>query len=309
MKKIINDYINMRKITLIVAIFLAIGNLWAQKNIDKSVLLDATKMIESYNNKDFSNYVDYLLPKTYGNDPAKREQFVDLWKKITIGDTSKITIIKILKTSKVSNEFQAALLTRFHNQEGYILGISNDKGKNWLFTTSYSKQIQFDQIIETIPTIDPAFSIIIDPKFNKRTKYEIGKFVAPFNFSDINGKLLSSDTLKGKIIVMNFWGIFCGPCIMEMPELNTLVEKMKGKEIVFIAPAISTPKEMLINNFLPKHPFNYQIVLINQDDYSVTSFPTHIVIDQNLKVIDRLTGYSPDNIKKLENSIAGLLKK
>jgi len=301
--------LNMRKITLIVSIFLTMGNLWAQKNIEKSALLNATKMIESYNNKDFPNYVDYLLPQTYGNDPANREKFVDLWKKITTGDTSKITIIKILKTSKVSNEFQAALLTRFHNQEGYILGISNDKGKNWLFTTSYSKQIQFDQITETIPTIDPAFSIIIDPKFNKRTKYEIGKFVAPFNFTDINGKLLSSDTLKGKIIVMNFWGIFCGPCIMEMPELNALVEKMKGKEIVFIAPAISTPKEMLINNFLPKHPFNYQIVLVNQDDYSVTSFPTHIVIDQNLRVIDRLTGYSPDNIKKLENSIAGLLKK
>jgi len=299
----------MRKITLIVAIFLTIGNLWAQKNIEKSALLNANKMIDSYNNKDFSNYVDYLLPKTYGNDPAKREQFVDLWKKITIGDTSKIAIIKVLKTSKVSNEFQAALLTRFRNQEGYILGISNDKGENWLFTTSYSKQIQFDQIIETIPSIDPAFSTIIDPKFNKRTKYEIGKFVAPFNFIDINGKLLSSDSLSGKIIVINFWGIFCGPCIMEMPELNALVEKMKGKEIVFIAPAINTPKEMLINNFLPKHPFNYQIVLVNQDDYSVTSFPTHIVIDQNLKVIDRLTGYSPDNIKKLESSVAGLLKK
>ena len=299
----------MRKITLIVAIFLTIGNLWAQNNIEKSALLNATKMIESYNKKDFPNYVDYLLPQTYGNDPANRGKFVDLWKKITTNDTSKIAIIKILKTSKVNNEFQVALLTRFRNQEGYLLGISNDNGEKWFFTTSYSKQIQFDQIIELIPTIDPAFSKIIDPKFNKRTKFEIGKFVAPFNLTDINGKLLSSDTLKGKIIVMNFWGIFCGPCIMEMPELNALVGKMKDKEIVFIAPAISTPKEMLINNFLLKHPFNYQIVLVNQDDYSVTSFPTHIVIDQNLKVTDRLTGYSPDNIKKLENSIVGLLKK
>ena len=105
----------MRKITLIVAIFLIMGNLWAQKNIEKSALLNATKMIESYNNKDFPTYVDYLLPQTYGNDPANREKFVDLWKKITTNDTSKISIVKILKTSKVSNEFQAALLTRFHN--------------------------------------------------------------------------------------------------------------------------------------------------------------------------------------------------
>lgn len=43
-------------------------------------------------------------------------------------------------------------------------------------------------------------------------------------------------------------------------------------------------------------------------NWAVTSFPTHIVIDQDLKVIERLTGYSPDNIKLLENTIDGLLK-
>jgi len=56
-------------------------------------------------------------------------------------------------------------------------------------------------------------------------------------------------------------------------------------------------KEMLVNNFLLKNPFSYQIVLIDNDDYSITSFPTHVVIDQDLKVVDKLTGYSPDNIK------------
>jgi thiol-disulfide isomerase/thioredoxin len=299
----------MKKIILIVTILLVVGNLWAQKNIEKNLLFDANKMIVSYNNKDFSNYVDYLLPYAYGNDPDDKENFTKFLKEITAHDTSKITIVKVLKTDRVRNEFQAVLSIGFHNQEGYIFGISNDKGKNWLFTTNYSKQIQFDQIIESIPTLNLSFSAIVDPKFGKRTKYEIGKLVVPFSFIDINGNLLSSDSLKGKVIVMNFWSVFCHPCIREIPELNALVGKMNGKEIVFIAPAEHTSKKMLVNKFLQNHPFNYQIVLVNQDDYNVTSFPTHIIIDRNLKVINKWVGYSPDNIKQLENAIDGLLGK
>lgn len=287
-------------------LFLSIENLKAQ---EKSVLSKANEMLEYHNNKDFVNYVDYLIPQIYGNDPANKVKVAELFKKMTQDDTSKIRIIKVLKTVKKSNEFQAALLTNFKNQEGYIFGVSNDKENNWLFTTSYTKHIQLGQIIKVIPSLDTSFSRIVDPKFGKRIKYEVGQFVTPFNYTDINGKPLSSDSLKGKVIVMNFWGITCGPCIMEMPELNKLVEKMKDKEVVFIAPAIYTPKEALINSFLPKHPFDYQIVLVDQKDYSVTSFPTHIIIDQNLKVINLLTGYSPENIKQLENAISGLVEK
>ena len=58
----------------------------------------------------------------------------------------------------------------------------------------------------------------------------ITKSVTPFNFTDINGNLLSSDSLKGKTIVLNFWHPQCSPCIAELPELNNLVERMKDKE-------------------------------------------------------------------------------
>jgi len=60
---------------------------------------------------------------------------------------------------------------------------------------------------------------------------------------------------------------------------------------------------------LPAHPFNYQIVSIeNDDDYNVNSFPTHIIIDKNSKIIDKFDGYSPDNLKRLEQTIEKLLK-
>ena len=84
---------------------------------------------------------------------------------------------------------------------------------------------------------------------------------------------------------------------------------MKGKEIVFIAPALYTNKEMLTNKFLRKNPFTYQIVLVDNEDYSITSLPTHIVIDKELKVVDKLIGYSPQNIERMERSIIENLDK
>lgn len=286
-------------------------NFWAQNNIEKSSLLNANQMSVFYNNKDFLNYVNYVFPKDYGNDPANKVKLASLYKKNKTDVTDKIEIIKVLKTSIVNGQYQALFLERSNNQDGYIFGISDDKGENWFFTTPYSDQLQFDDVIKKIPTIDTGFSKFVDPRFGKRITYEIGKSIAPFSFTDINGNLLSSDLLKGKIIVLNFWGTTCAPCIAEMPELNSLVEKMKGKEVVFIAPVIDvkdTDKDKLINIFLQKHPFNYQIVLINLDDYSVTAFPTNLVIDQNLKVVEKLTGAYPENLKKLEQKINEIIK-
>lgn len=262
-----------------------------------------------HNEKDFSKYVDYLLPALYGNHPEFKERLVENLGNITVGDTSRIKIVEVLKYTVVDGQYQALLLDNFGGQEGYIFAVSDDRGTSWLFTTLLSKEIQFHQIKEMIPSIDIGFSDIVDPSYGKRVNYEIGETIAPFNYIDIYGNVLSSNSLQGKVIVLNFWFPSCPPCIKEIPELNEIVERMKGKEIVFIAPApkIYTSKEELINEFLPKHGFNYEIVLINNKDYSITSFPTHILIDKNLKITDRISGYSPDNIKTLEKKISELL--
>lgn len=301
----------MKKSTFTTLLLLIFVNLSAQNNIEKSALLNAKQMSSFYNSKDFLNYVNYVFPQYYGNDPANKVKLANLYKKMRNDETDKIQIIKVLKTSTINGQYQALLLDRSTKEDKYIYGISNDKGKNWLFTDSYTNQRQFDQIVEEIPTIDTAFSKFMDPKFGKRITYEIGKSIPPFSFTDINGNLLSSDSLKGKVFVLNFWATSCAPCIAEMPELNNLVEKMKGKEVVFIAPIINITdanKEKLINDFLPKHPFKYQIVLVNQDDYSVTGFPTNLIIDQNLKVVEKLVGGNPENIKKLEQKINEIIK-
>lgn len=299
----------MKKIYFLISIFFFIFSVSAQEHLEKAALLQAEQMAISFNNRDYGKIVDYLAPGYYGNDPANKEKFAGMWKAILSKDSTKINIIKILKFGIFKDQQQALFETSVRNKTGCVFGISYDNGEKWYFTQCSPSQVNFNSVLNTLPSLDPSFASLVDPKFMKRIHYETGKTIAPFNFIDINGIDFSSGTLKGKIIVLNFWGIGCGPCILEIPELNGLVEKMKGKPVAFIAPAIYSSKDMLLNNFLPKHPFSYNIVTINNDDYNITSFPTHIIIDQNLKVIEKITGYNKENIPKLEQTILDLLKK
>lgn len=297
----------IKQIIFLLVFVTIVGNVFGQENSESSALKHAQKMVAHYNAKEFDGYVDLLLLKTYGNASSIVAELTQFFERQTRGDTTQLQIVEVLKTTAVNGQQQAVLKTHYRG-DGFIIGISNDAGENWLFTTPMSKEIQFDQVVDEIPTIDPSFADILDPGYGDRIKYEVGKLIAPFDYVDIYGDKLTSSSLQGKVIVLNFWYPSCPPCLKEIPELNAIVERQKDKDVVFIAPAIYTSKEELLNSFLPKHPFSYQMVLIDNQDYSVTSFPTHVLIDQDLRVVDKIKGYSPDTSRQLEEKIEELLK-
>ena len=138
---------------------------------------------------------------------------------------------------------------------------------------------------------------------------QIGKSAKPFNVTDINGNNFSLESLKGKIVVINFWFVECKPCIMEIPELNKLVEEFKDKDVIFLG--ITFNDTTKLNSFLERNKFNYNIIPKSKDvisNYGIKSFPTHIVIDQYSKVAFSTTGLTPNTISKLKNEIEKLLK-
>ena len=136
----------------------------------------------------------------------------------------------------------------------------------------------------------------------------IGKQALPFSVTDINGKNYSLESLKGKVIVINFWFVECKPCVMEMPELNKLVEKYENKDVVFLGLAINQKDK--IEQFLKKTTYKYNTVPAANDvidTYGVTSFPMHIVIDKNSNVTFAANGLGPTTIDDLDKKIGSLL--
>jgi thiol-disulfide isomerase/thioredoxin len=134
------------------------------------------------------------------------------------------------------------------------------------------------------------------------------KQAMPFSVTDINGKNYSLESLKGKVIVINFWFVECKPCVMEMPELNKLVEKYENKDVVFLGLAINEKDK--IEQFLKKTTYKYNTVPAAKDvidTYGVTSFPMHIVIDKNSNITFAVNGLGPTTTDDLDKMIDSLL--
>ena len=162
----------------------------------------------------------------------------------------------------------------------------------------------------TIVTI--LFNIFSSLNITAQSKVEnslIGMNAPVFSVKDIQGNKKSLNSLKGKIIILNFWFIECKPCVREMPELNNLVKKYKNDNVEFIG--FSGNGSMQINSFLKEQDFLYNIVPNSKSvikDYRISSYPTNIIIDQNAKVVYVTKGLKPTTVNEIEEVIKSLIK-
>ncbi|MBO0726357.1 MAG: TlpA family protein disulfide reductase, partial [Blastocatellia bacterium] len=129
-----------------------------------------------------------------------------------------------------------------------------------------------------------------------------------FSVTSLDGKKYDLATLRGRIVVLNFWYIGCGPCKAEMPDLNKLVKDYEGKEVTFLA--ITPDDAESLKAFLKETTFSYEVIpdtqsLINM--LEITAFPAHYVINQQGDVELTLRGGGEGNVAQIRNVIARLV--
>lgn len=102
---------------------------------------------------------------------------------------------------------------------------------------------------------------------------KIGDFPPPLTLSKVfqGPKEMTWDKLKGKVVVLEFWATWCGPCVKAIPHLNDLVEQFHGKPVVFLS--VTSENEDVVRLFLKKHPINSWIAL---DDYEKLNKAFHV---------------------------------
>lgn len=287
----------MRQIALLIILVTLSNVLTGQEQFEDLALSHARAMAKALNEKNYVGFADYLTPEYPFKDKTK---FYETWEKVLKNDTRICSDVKLERFGHFDSTQQAYFICKYGENNTSFLGISADSGKNWRFT-QFIRVFNYEQIKKRmIPKLDSSFADL-DPSFGKRISYKTGEKILPFEYKDINGNLLVSESLKGKIIVLNFWSTSCAPCIKEMPQLNKLVEKMKYKDVIFIGLASNTNKQKLQNSFLSKHEFRYQIVTIKGDDYQISALPTHIIIDRDQKVVGEFIGASEENLMKIES--------
>ena len=118
-----------------------------------------------------------------------------------------------------------------------------------------------------------------------------------FSVAGIDGGTLNFEDYKGKVIFLDFWATWCGPCKMSIPHLIDLYEEYKDEGFVVLGVAVDRGGMRAVKSFAEKMNIPYPVGL---DDGRVAglyggirSIPTAFVIDRDGLVQERVIGFRP----------------
>lgn len=136
-----------------------------------------------------------------------------------------------------------------------------------------------------------------------KEKIKEGAPAPEFTLKDINGKDFALSSLKGKYVILDFWGSWCGWCIKGIPDLKKAYEKYKGQlEIVGID---CNDTEEKWKAAVEKHTLPW-IHVRNEGDpdvtllYGIEGFPTKIILDKEGNIVKTVVGEDPEFYKHLD---------
>lgn len=118
-----------------------------------------------------------------------------------------------------------------------------------------------------------------------------------FELSDLDGKPVSLASLKGRVVVLNFWGTWSPKAKLAHAELETLTAKFKDKNVAVLAPAVREKGKDALAQHVSSHNYTFK-VLQDADKiakaYKVATYPTTVVIDANGKLAGSFVGFTKD---------------
>jgi peroxiredoxin len=140
---------------------------------------------------------------------------------------------------------------------------------------------------------------------------QIGTMAPAFSLVDLNGRVVTLEQFKGKVVFLDFWAPWCIPCRQELPELDKLQKKFHNDGLEVIGMSID-PSEKNVAAFLRKVPLSVHIVIDKKnevsDAYRVSSLPTGFIIGRDGSIQRVHKGFSIKILPLYEKEIDELLK-
>ncbi len=153
---------------------------------------------------------------------------------------------------------------------------------------------------------------------DKRTaaSQEAIKNVMDVPISKLDDSTIKLDDYKGKVLVVDFWATYCGPCAKQAPQLAALSEKYKDRGLAVVG-LTSDPKsdQQQVEEFVKKFNMTYTVAYDNswissaflkgtEDGTGAPPIPQLFVIGRNGRVVEHFIGEQPGRMEQLEKVVA-----
>ena len=221
--------------------------------------------------------------------------------------TDSIAIKEMEKTGKVLDEKVITI------KEKFIQDTPSSATSAWLLAdmmlrsqVSNVKATALFSKINKEKLVGTSFYIEAAKRVDGISATAVGKQVpAIISGNTYDGKNFDLASLKGKYVVIDFWGTWCGPCIAGMPKMKEYLDKYKSKMEILGVASESDDGTRWKKFITDKPEYNWHHVLSRKDEdyilkFSVAGFPTKIIVDPEGKIVGRFVGEDDEIYKKLD---------
>jgi len=138
-----------------------------------------------------------------------------------------------------------------------------------------------------------------------------GQMAPNFKLPGINtGNLMSLKSQRGKVVYLDFWASWCGPCRQSLPMLNELRKELRSKGFEVIAVNLDEDKKDA-QTFLKQFPVSYPVLLDPKgkvpQKYNLPGMPTSYLIDRKGKIRKVHIGFKKQDMSKIRKQVMSLL--
>ena len=141
-----------------------------------------------------------------------------------------------------------------------------------------------------------------------------GRGLPDFSLPDTSGDVVQLSSFTGKdVVYLDFWATWCGPCGVEMPQLERLYDTYKARGFVVIGISMDDPSTQgSVASYVHRNGLGFPVVIDTDSRatnlYNPTrSAPYGVLIDRTGKIVEEHTGYTPGDEVPLEAKIRELL--
>lgn len=136
-----------------------------------------------------------------------------------------------------------------------------------------------------------------------------GRHPAPaWSMTDLDGRVVTSNDLAGKIVVLNFWATWCPPCRRELPDLEAFHQTHRERDVVVLGASTDAGGTNVVLGFLRGRSITYRQLMATpeiQSTFAVSSIPSTWIIGRDGRVEARYLGAL--TTEELSRAVAPLL--